>query len=67
MTKTEIRFDSVLELHSMVVEMLENFEMSFPEGKKILRVPTVTMSSMVEGEREKGVQMPIRLKSLIDC
>ena len=51
----------------MVVELLENFEMSFPEGKKILRVPAVIMCCMVEGEREKGVQMPIRLKSLIDC
>ena len=67
MTKTDIRFDSVIELHSIVVELLENFELSFPEGKKILRVPAVTMACIVEGEREKGVQMPIRLKPLVDC
>lgn len=66
-TKTDIRFGSVIELHSLVVELLENFELSFPEGKTILRVPAIAMTCLVEGEREKGVQMPIRLKPLIDC
>ena len=66
-TKTEIRSDSVIELHSLTAELLENFELSFPEGKTILRVPALMMFCMVEGEREKGVQMPIRLKPLIDC
>jgi len=63
----DVRFDRVIELHSLVVEILENFELSFPEGKTILRVPAVAMTCMVEGEREKGVQMPIRLRSLVDC
>jgi len=58
---------SVIELHSLVVEILENFELSFPKGKTILRVPAVAMTCMVEGEREKGVQMPIHLRSLVDC
>ncbi|KAF9782990.1 cytochrome P450 [Thelephora terrestris] len=58
---------SVIELHSLVVELLENFELSFPEGKTILRVPAIAMTCMVEGEREKGVQMPIRLKPLVNC
>ena len=65
-TKSEVRFDSVIELHALVIELLENFELSFPEGKTILRVPAFMMTCMVEGEREKGVQMPIRLKPLID-
>lgn len=58
---------SVIELHSLVVEILENFELSFPEGKTILRVPAIAMTCLVEGEREKGVQMPIRLKPLNNC
>ena len=66
-TRTDIRFYSVIELYSLVVELLENFELSFPEGKTILRVPAIAMTCMVEGEREKGVQMPIRLKPLINC
>ena len=65
--KTDVQFDRVIELHSIVVEILENFELSFPEGKTILRVPAIAMTCMVEGEREKGVQMPIRIKSLINC
>jgi len=60
-------FYRVIELHSLVVEILENFELSFPEGKTILRVPAVAMTCMVEGEREKGVQMPIRLRPLNNC
>ena len=62
-----VRLDSVIELHSLIVEILENFELSFPEGKTILRVPAIAMTCMVEGEREKGVQMPIRVKPLINC
>jgi len=58
---------SIIELHSLVVEILENFELSFPEGKTILRVPAIAMTCMVEGEREKGVQMPIRLRPLTNC
>ena len=65
--KTHVRFHRVIELHSLVVEILENFELSFPKGKTILRVPAVAMTCMVEGEREKGVQMPIHLKSLVNC
>ena len=61
----DILFDRVIELHSLVVEILENFELSFPEGKTIMRVPAIAMTCLVEGEREKGVQMPIRLKPLI--
>ena len=51
----------------MVVEILENFRLSFPEEKVILRVPAITMTCMVEGEREKGVQMPICLKPIVNC
>ena len=65
--ENDIRFGRVVELHSIIVELLENFELSFPEGKKILRVPAIAMTCMVEGEREKGVQMPIRLKPLVSC
>jgi len=55
-----------MELHILVIELLENFELSFPEGKTILRVPALIMTCVVEGEREKGVQMPIHLKPLIN-
>lgn len=65
-SKANARFDRVIELHTLVVELLESFELSFPEGKKILRVPAIAMTCMVEGEREKGVQMPIRLKPLVN-
>jgi len=64
-SEADVWFDRVIELHSLVVEVLENFELSFPEGKKIMRVPAIAMTCLVEGEREKGVQMPIRLKPLI--
>jgi hypothetical protein len=66
-SEADVWFDRVIELHSLVIEILENFELSFPEGKTILRVPAVAMTCMVEGEREKGVQMPIRLKPLPKC
>jgi hypothetical protein len=66
-SEADLRFDRVIELHSLVVEILENFELSFPEGKTILRVPAVAMTCMVEGEKEKGVQMPIRLRPLNNC
>lgn len=66
-SEADFRSDSIIELHSIVVEILENFELSFPEGTTILRVPAVAMTCMVEGEREKGVQMPIRLRPLNNC
>ena len=64
--EADVQFGRVIGLHSIVVEILENFELSFPEEKVILRVPAITMTCMVEGESEKGVQMPIRLKPLIN-
>lgn len=65
--RAEVQFGRVIELHSIVIEILENFELTFPEGKTILRVPAIAMTCMVEGEREKGVQMPIYVKPLVNC
>jgi hypothetical protein len=51
----------VIELHAIAVEILENFELAFPKDVNIRRVPAIAMTCMVDGELEKGVQMPLHL------
>jgi len=52
---------SVMELHALAIEILENFELSFPKDVSIRRVPAIAMTCMVDGELEKGVQMPLHI------
>jgi hypothetical protein len=53
--------NSVVELHTLTVEVLENFELSFPKDVTVRRVPAIAMTCLVEGELKKGVQMPLHM------
>ena len=47
------------------MEMISNFEFSIPEGsKRIVRDASGVMSPQVEGEFEKGAQLPLLVRVL---
>jgi cytochrome P450 len=62
----EWRF-SVLELQAFLVELISTFEFSLPPGvpyESVRRESSVLMSPTIEGEAEKGVQLPFRIKAV---
>jgi hypothetical protein len=59
------RFLSVQELQSLLVELMENFEFSLPDGGiDVMRVPVGTMIPILRDEMAKGAQMPLQIKCL---
>lgn len=54
-----------MEAQAMAAHMLETFEFSIPADQpKILRLPTAVMLPLVEGQLEKGIQMPLLVKPI---
>lgn len=55
----------VVEMQAFLVGMLSNFEFSIPEdAKRIVRHRTFAMLPMVEGEYERGPQLPMNITAL---
>jgi hypothetical protein len=55
-----LSFNSVLEMHSFLIELIENFEFTLPPGGiDIQRVPAFQMLPMVRGKLDEGSQMPL--------
>ncbi|KAK0475530.1 cytochrome P450 [Armillaria novae-zelandiae] len=53
---------AVLELHAFITEIVNNFEFSLTrESERIRREPCGIMSPTVEGEVEKGSQLPLKV------
>ena len=50
-SKADVRFDRVIELHPLVVEILENFGLSFSEGKAILMVPAIASMTCANAKK----------------
>ncbi|KIJ49193.1 hypothetical protein M422DRAFT_161615, partial [Sphaerobolus stellatus SS14] len=54
---------SVLEMHTMLASLIENFEFDPPPtDKKIVRINATTIIPVVDGEEEKGAQLPLRIR-----
>jgi hypothetical protein len=57
-----IASSSILELQAFLVELVNNFEFSLtPEAQRIRREACVVMVPMIEGQVEKGAQLPLRV------
>ncbi|KAG9217624.1 hypothetical protein CCMSSC00406_0010165 [Pleurotus cornucopiae] len=56
---------AVIELQALLVEVMEEFEFSVPEGVEILRLPAGFMVPVVKGKMGEGTQMPL-LVSLVE-
>ncbi|KAJ7496593.1 cytochrome P450 [Mycena latifolia] len=53
---------AVLELQAFLIELVGNFEFSLtPEAMRIRREACIVMVPTVEGQREKGTQLPLRV------
>lgn len=54
---------AVLELQAFLVELIGTFEFALtPESRKIRREGALVMVPTVEGEIEKGSQLPLRVR-----
>jgi len=62
MEKLTLFSRSVLELQTLLVELISNFEFSMNEqSEKVRRLPCAVMVPAVSGEEAKGVQMPLKV------
>ncbi|KAJ6534037.1 cytochrome P450 [Mycena vulgaris] len=53
---------AVLELQAFLIELVSNFEFSLtPEAMRIRREACIVMVPTVEGQRDKGTQLPLRV------
>ncbi|KAJ7125406.1 cytochrome P450 [Mycena epipterygia] len=53
---------AVLELQAFLIELLSNFEFALtPEAMRIRREACIVMVPTVEGQREKGTQLPLKV------
>jgi len=53
---------SVLELQTLLVELISNFEFSMnKQSEQVRRLPCAVMVPVVSGEEAKGVQMPLKV------
>jgi hypothetical protein len=53
---------SILELQTLLVELISNFEFSLNErSEKVRRFPCAVMVPLVSGEEDKGAQMPLKV------
>jgi hypothetical protein len=50
---------SITEFQVMLIELIDNFTFSMTENKKIRRASMGIMAPMVEGELDKGPQLPL--------
>ena len=51
---------SIIEMQTFLFELVGKFEFGMTnKAKRILRLPMLAMSPMVDGELERGVQMPL--------
>ncbi|KIY53206.1 cytochrome P450 [Fistulina hepatica ATCC 64428] len=54
---------AMLELQTFLIELIGNFELIMtPESHKIRRQASVVMTPVVDGEREKGAQLPLLIR-----
>jgi len=54
---------AVLELQAFIVELIGNFEFALtPEALKVRREACLVMSPTIEGQLEKGIQLPLSIK-----
>ncbi|KAG7448645.1 cytochrome P450 [Guyanagaster necrorhizus] len=53
---------AVMELHAFMIELLSNFEFSFAEVQGIRREACGVMTPTIEGQVEKGSQLPLKIK-----
>lgn len=54
--------DSLLEVQTILVELLENFEFSIPDDKpEIMHVPAGLSIPMIKGKMYLGTQMPLKI------
>ncbi|KZT27521.1 cytochrome P450 [Neolentinus lepideus HHB14362 ss-1] len=54
---------AVIEMQVFVVEIVRNFQLSLPsDGKRVLRATSGVMAPVVEGEVEKGKQLPLTVE-----
>lgn len=52
-----------MELQAFLVELVGEFEFSpTPESQKVRREGALIMTPTIEGEAEKGVQLPLRVR-----
>lgn len=52
----------ILELQAFLIELLSNFEFSLtPEAMRVRREACIVMVPTVDGQREKGTQLPLRV------
>ncbi|KAL4255425.1 cytochrome P450 family protein [Pleurotus pulmonarius] len=56
---------ALIELQALVVEMIENFTVSLPDGVEISRLPAGMMIPVVKDKLDEGTQMPLVL-SLVE-
>ncbi|KAJ7935386.1 cytochrome P450 [Mycena leptocephala] len=53
---------AILELQAFLIELLSNFEFSLtPEAMRVRREACIVMVPTVDGQREKGTQLPLRV------
>ena len=53
---------SILEIQTLLVELISNFEFSMNQkSEKVRRLPCAVMVPVVSGEETKGAQMPLKV------
>ncbi|KAK0482217.1 cytochrome P450 [Armillaria novae-zelandiae] len=53
---------AVMELYAFMIELLSNFEFSFTETRGIRREACGVMTPTIEGQVEKGSQLPLKIR-----
>ena len=57
---TEQISDSVIEIQAFIVEIIGKFELTMTDqSERICRAPCVVMVPMIDGELERGSQLPL--------
>jgi len=56
---------AILQIHTLLIELIQNFQFDRPSGVEIQRVPAGMMVSMVRGKIHEGSQMPLSV-SLVE-
>lgn len=60
--KTDFHPPSILELQTLLAELVSNFEFSMNErSEKVRRLPCAVMVPVVSGEEAEGAQMPLKV------
>lgn len=57
--------NSIIEMHTFLVTLVRHFDFSLPEnGQKIRLMRSSTITPLVVGEEDKGLQMPLMVTVL---